>query len=82
MFLNSFFHHIFQVYIKTLQSLEFMLSCSHKYDLARKKRECQSFDVCLRQHSHNSYLMTVLVRGVLSGKLVLLRYKHKFEAVL
>ena len=46
-----------------------------------KKRECQSFEVCPRQHSHNfCYLMIVLVR-VLSAKLVL-RYKHKFEAIL
>ena len=74
--------YVFKVYIKTLQSLEFILKCSHKYDLVwKKKRECQSFDVCPRQHSHNSYLMTVLVRGVLSAKLVL-RYKHIFEAIL
>ena len=43
-----------------------------------KKRECQSFEVCPRQHSHNfCYLMIVLVR-VLIAKLVLM-YKHKFE---
>ena len=75
MLLNSFFHFIFS-------SLEFTLKCSHKYDLVRKKRECQSFDICPRQHSHNfCCLMIVLVSGVLSAKLVL-RYKHKFEAIL
>ena len=74
MLLNSFFHFIFS-------SLEFTLKCSHKYDLVRKKRECQSFEVCPRQHSHDfCYLMIVLVR-VLSAELVL-KYKHKFEAIL
>ena len=61
-----------------------MLKCSHKYELVqeKKKREFQSFDVCPRQYSHNfCYLMIVLVRGALSAKLVL-RYKHKFEAIL
>ena len=74
MLLNSFFHLI-------LSSLEFTLKCSHKYDFVRKKRECQSFEVCPRQHSHNFYLMIVLVRAVPSAKLVL-RDKHKFEAIL
>ena len=47
-----------------------------------KKRECQSFDVCPRQHSHNFfYLMILLVKGVLSAKLVI-RYKNKLEAIL
>ena len=47
-----------------------------------KKRECQSFDVCPRQHLHNfCYLMTLLVREVLSAKLIL-RYKNKLEAIL
>ena len=60
-----------------------MLKRCHKYDLARKKKtERQSFDICPRQHLHNfCYLMIVLVKGVLSAKLVL-RYKHKFEAIL
>ena len=66
-----------------------MLKCSRKYDLARKKkgkkkkkRECQSFDVCPRQHSYNfCYLMIASVRGILIAKLVL-RYKHKFEPIL
>ena len=49
---------------------------------SEKKRECQSFDVCPRQHPHNfCYLMIALVRGVLIAKLVL-RYKHKFKAIL
>ena len=74
--------YIFQVQKKTLQGLELMLKRSHKYDLVRKKRECQSFDVCPRQHQHNfCYLMIVLVREVLSAKLVL-RYKQKFEAII
>ena len=66
-----------------LQSLKFMLKCSHKDDLVqKKKKECQSFDICPRQHLHNfCYLMIVLVRGVLSVKLVS-RYKQKFEAIL
>ena len=59
-----------------------MLKWSHKYDLVRKKRECQSFHVCPRQHWDNfCYLMTALVRAILSAKLVL-KYKHKFEAIL
>ena len=59
-----------------------MLKCTHKYDLVQKNRECQSFGVCPRQHSHNfCYLMIVLVKAVLSAKLVL-RYKHKFKAIL
>ena len=37
--------------------------------------------LCHLQHSHNFYLMIVLVRGVLSAKLVL-SYKQKFEAIL
>ena len=62
-------------------SLKFAVKSSHKYDLARKKSECQSFEVCPRQHSHNfCHLMIVLVR-VLSAKPVLM-YKHKFEAIL
>ena len=81
MFLNSFFHLIFFRSRTRCYSLEIMLKCSHKYDLVRKKRVCQSFDVCPRQHSHNSYLMIVLVRAVLSAKLVL-RYKHKVEVIL
>ena len=31
--------YVFKVYIKTLQSLEFILKCSHKYDLVWKKKE-------------------------------------------
>ena len=59
-----------------------MLKCSHKYDLVKEKKECQSFDICPRQHLHNfCYRMIVLVREVLSAKLVL-RYKHKSEAIL
>ena len=59
-----------------------MLKYSHKYDLVKKKRECKTFDVWPRQYSHNfCYLMIVLVRGVLSIKLVLM-YKHKFKAIL
>ena len=60
-----------------------MLKYSHKYDLVqKKKRECQSFDVCPRQYLDIfCYLMIVLVRGVLSAKLVL-KYKHKFETIL
>ena len=81
MFLNSFFHLIFFRSRTRCYSLDIMLKCSHKYDLVRKKRVCQSFDVCPRQHSHNSYLMIVLVRAVLTAKLVL-RYKHKFETIL
>ena len=75
MFLNSFFHVIF-FKSKNLRS-NVLISMT----LFGKKRECQSFEVCPRQHSHNfCYLMIVLVR-VLSAKLVL-RYKHKFEAIL
>ena len=49
---------------------------------SEKKRECQSFDICPRQHPHNfCYLMIALVRGVLIAKLDL-RYKHKFKAIL
>ena len=40
-----------------------MLKCSHKYDLVRKKRECETFDVRPRLHSHNfCYIMIVLVK--------------------
>ena len=59
-----------------------MFKCSHKCDLIKEKKECQNFGICPRQHLHNfCYLMIVLVKGVLSAKLVL-RYKHKFEAIL
>ena len=59
-----------------------MLKCSHKYDLVRRKGAWQSFDACTRQHSHNfCFLMIVLLRGVLNAKLVL-RCKHKSEAIL
>ena len=48
----------------------------------KKKKECQSCGVCPGQHSDNPcYPMTVLVRGVLSAKLVL-SYKDIFEAIL
>ena len=59
-----------------------MLKDSQKYDFVRKKREFQIFDACPRQHSHSfCYLIIVLVRALLSAKLVL-KYKHKFEAIL
>ena len=77
MFLNSFFHRIF--FKSRSRRYRVSNSCSNvliSVTLFGKERECQSFDVCPRQHSHNSgYLVTVLVRGVLSAKLVL-RYKH------
>ena len=82
MFLNSFFHRIF--FKSRSRRYRVSNSCSNvliSVTLFGKERECQSFDVCPRQHSHNScYLMIVLVRGVLSAKLVL-RYKHIFEAI-
>ena len=83
MFLSSFFHSIF--FRSRTRRYRVSNSCSNvliSMILFGRKRECQSFDVCPRQHSHNfCYLMIVLVRGVLSAKLVL-RYKHKFEAIL
>ena len=83
MFLNSFFHLIF--FRSRTRRYRVSNSCSNvliSMILFGRKRECQSFDVCPRQHWHNfCYLMIVLVRGVLSAKLVL-RYKHKFEAIL
>ena len=81
--LNSFFHHIF--FWSRTRRYRISGSCSNvliSMTLFGKKRECQSFDACPRQHSHIfCYLMIVLVRAVLSAKLVL-RYKHKFEAIL
>ena len=83
MFLNSFFHPIF--FRSRTRCYRVSNSCSNvliSMTLFRKKRECQSFDICPRQHLHNfCYLMIVLVRGVLSVKLVS-RYKQKFEAIL
>ena len=69
MFLNSF-HLIF--FRSRTRRYRVLGSCSNiliSMTLFGKKRECQS------------YLMIVLVRAVLSAKLVL-RYKCKFEAIL
>ena len=72
-----------EVYFSSLEqdSAESQIHAQISMTLLRKKSECQSFDVCPRQDSHNFYLMIVLVRGVLSAKLAL-RYKHKFKAIL
>ena len=64
-----------------LQSLEFMLKCSHKYDLVRKKENPKVSMYALDNIYNFCYLMIVLVRALLSSELVL-RYKHKFEAIL
>ena len=83
MFLNSFFHFIFLR--SRTRCYRVLTSCSNVFismTLFSKRRECQSFDVFPRQHSHNfCYLVIVLVRAALSTKLVL-RYKHKFKAIL
>ena len=82
MFLNSSFHFIFLR--SRTRHYRISTSCSNvliSMTSFAKKRECQSFHVLPRQHLHVCYLMIVLVRAVLSTKLVL-RYKHKFEATL
>ena len=58
-----------------------MLKCSHKYDLFEKKENAKVATYALDNIHNFCYLMIVLVRAVLSAKLVL-RYKHKFEAIL
>ena len=59
-----------------------MFKCSHNYDLVREKKENAKVSTYALDNIHNfCYLMIVLVRAVLSAKLVL-RYKHKFEAIL
>ena len=83
MFLNSFFHLIF--FRSRTRRYRVSNSCSNvviSMILFEKKKECQSFSVCPRQNSHNfCHLMIALVIGVPSAKLVL-RYTHKFEAIL
>ena len=80
--LNSFFHLIFsrsktRCYRVSNSCWNVLISMI----LFEKKRKCQNFDVRSRQHSHNfCYIMIVLMRGVLTAKLVL-RYKHKFKAI-
>ena len=82
MFLNCFFHLIFfrsrtKRYCVSSSCSNFLISMT----LFEKKENAKVFDVCPRQHSHDfCYLMIVLVRAALSAKLVL-RYKHKFEAI-
>ena len=58
-----------------------MLECSHKYDLVMKKNRMSKFSRMPKTTFAFFYLMIVLVRAALSAKLVL-RYKHKFEAIL
>ena len=58
MFLNSFFHLIF--FRSWTRHYRVLSSCSNvliSMTLFGKKRECQSFDVCPRQHLHNFFIL-------------------------
>ena len=64
-----------------LQSLKFIVKCSHKYDLDWKRKSAKVLTNALYNVHNFCYFMIVLVRPVLCAKLVL-RYKQKFEAIL
>ena len=82
MFLNSFFHLIF--FRSRTRRYRVLSSCSNvliSMALFGKKENAKVSTSALDNIHNFCYLMIVLVRAVLSAKLVL-RYKHKFEAIL